>query len=216
MEIDRELIKRIEKARTRMTLALPFIASTVMLLDLVEDNSVKTAETDGDYIYYNRELVLSLSIRQLMWLLAHEALHCVLLHHIRVGARDFKLWNIACDYVINLILHDIREFEFIQGCLLDFSYLGMAAEEVYNILNKLSQQQKDDLKKNHKDAGGIRKPQRDGKGKDKKDQKKGGSAPGHGNDKKNGKGQTWNIQRTGREVANICQAVDGHCEEDRW
>ncbi len=159
MEVDYELLKKVEKARTRMALALPFIASSVMMLDLIEDNSVKTAETDGDYIYYNREFIVNLSIRQLMWLLAHEALHCVLLHHIRVGGRDLKLWVIACDYVINLILHGIQEFEFIDGCLLDFKFMNMAAEEVYNILNQLPQQQKDELKKQHKDIGGFRPPE---------------------------------------------------------
>ena len=162
---------KLVKARTRMILSLPFIAASVMVLDLIEDYSVKTAETDGNYIYYNPLFILPLNLKQTMWLLAHESLHCVLLHHTRVGGRDFKLWNVAADYVINLILNDIIEFQFIQGCMLDLKFLNMATEEVYNILHQLSDEQKQELKDKHQDAGGFRKAESAGSGKDKKKDK---------------------------------------------
>ena len=152
-----ELRSRIEKARVKMMLALPFIAGAVLMLDLVEDKTVETAETDGNSIFYNPAFLNDLTIPQLMWLLAHEALHCVLLHHTRIGLRHFKLWNIAADYVINLILHGISQFEFIEGCLLDFKYLDLSTEEVYNLLNQLTESGKQQLMDNHSDAGGFRK-----------------------------------------------------------
>lgn len=153
----KDLSYKIKKARTMMAMSLPFIASAIMMLKLVEDSSVETAETDGDSIFYNPSFFDSLNFRQLMWVLAHESLHCVLLHHIRIGARNHKLWNVAADHVINLILNDMKSLEFVQGCLLDFSYLNKSTEEVYNILNHLP---KDEKKKfdDYKDIAGFRKP----------------------------------------------------------
>lgn len=169
---DLAVYEKLVKARTRMILSLPFISSAVMMLDLIEDYSVKTAETDGNYIYYNPLFVAQLTLKQTMWLLAHEALHCVLLHHTRIYGRDFKLWNVSADYVINLILHEVTEFQFISGCLLDFKYLNMATEEVYNLLNQMDDQQKQELKDKHNDAGGFRRAKRAGDGKNQKSDQK--------------------------------------------
>lgn len=182
---------RLVKARTRMILSLPFIAASVMVLDLIEDYSVKTAETDGNYIYYNPQFVLPLNLKQTMWLLAHEALHCVLLHHTRVGGRDFKLWNIAADYVINLVLNDITEFQFIPGCMFDLKFLNMATEEVYNILHQLSDSQQQELKDKHQDSGGFRKADSAGSGasKDKKENKGDASGKAKADGKKDDKGK---------------------------
>jgi predicted metal-dependent peptidase len=42
-------------------------------------------------------------------LFMHEVLHIMLQHNRRRGHRDPELWNIACDYVINLILKHLEE-----------------------------------------------------------------------------------------------------------
>lgn len=154
--MDQMIYSRMEVARTRMVLSLPFIAACVMMLKLVEDKSVKTAETDGSAIFYNPDFINPLTMRQVMWLMAHEALHCVLLHHAREGKRDHELWNIAGDYAINLILDEVKQLEFINGCYIDFAYKGMSTEEIYNLLYRLSPQQQQKLKDNHKDAGSFR------------------------------------------------------------
>jgi predicted metal-dependent peptidase len=222
MDQQTELMLKVQRARTRMVITLPFIASAVMMLDIIFDETVPTAETDGNYIYANPQFVSSLSMRQTQWLLAHEALHCVLLHHTRVGSRDFKLWNIAADYVINLILHEMKEFEFIQGCLLDLAYIHMATEEVYNILNAMQQQKKDELKQQHKDAGGFRKAKSgDNKKKEEKQSgtgdgdKEGKKASGKGNEAGKGKDTTMG---SGGKKSNSTEKAGAEItgQEEKW
>ena len=51
--------------------------------------------------------VLDISTQVLEFMLAHEALHLLTGSLIRRGDRDPYLWNIACDYEVNYLLHDI-------------------------------------------------------------------------------------------------------------
>lgn len=64
-----------------------------------------TMATDGKFTYYHREFLKLLDpahgFKQLMGVIAHEALHFGLGHMFRIGNRDPILWNIACDIVIN-------------------------------------------------------------------------------------------------------------------
>jgi predicted metal-dependent peptidase len=62
-------------------------------------------------------------------------MHIVFKHGLRRGSRNPQLWNIACDYAINLILHEAG-FEVIQGCLFDPRFKGMSAEQVYDMLKQ--------------------------------------------------------------------------------
>jgi predicted metal-dependent peptidase len=66
---------------------------------------------------------------------AHEIMHCALNHHTRHGKRDPKLWNMATDYVINLILVDPKIGAMPEGGLLEGLYRGMSAEKVYGVLS---------------------------------------------------------------------------------
>jgi predicted metal-dependent peptidase len=60
-----------------------------------------TMATDGRHLLYDPEFVDRISNPELIGVVAHEAMHCVLGHHFRRGNRDPEGWNIACDYVIN-------------------------------------------------------------------------------------------------------------------
>ena len=103
-------------------------------LDIIWTDKVKTAATDGCYIYINPEFFRGLANdSQRAFLLGHEVGHVVLRHPIRgkfYGDRgffaikngkrirfDYKLYNKAADYVINadLIAHGL---EFIPSGLL--------------------------------------------------------------------------------------------------
>jgi predicted metal-dependent peptidase len=65
----------------------------------------------------------------------HELLHAALLHHTRGRGRDPRLWNIACDFVVNawLIEAGIGTLPGV-GALYDPRLAGMSAEEVYDLL----------------------------------------------------------------------------------
>lgn len=67
------------------------------------------------------------------FVMAHELLHAGLHHHERCQGRDHQLWNVACDYVINHWLVEMRIGEIPQvGILLDDTMKGMSAESVYD------------------------------------------------------------------------------------
>ncbi|GHU35603.1 hypothetical protein AGMMS50256_31030 [Betaproteobacteria bacterium] len=64
--------------------------------------------------------------------MAHEFLHAALRHDVRCQWRDAWLWNVACDFVINLWLTEMGLGER-PGCgLYDPQFKGMSAEAVYD------------------------------------------------------------------------------------
>lgn len=112
----------------------PFFAHLVMKMPREIGNRVPTAAVDGKRLYVNPEFWSSLKSTDKLGLLAHEVMHIGLLHHTRRGSRDHMLWNMACDFAINLILVDAG-FTLPEGGLLDKQYEGMSAEEIYSLIN---------------------------------------------------------------------------------
>lgn len=99
-----------------------------------------TAWCNGKTIGFNRVFFWSLPMEQRVFLLAHELMHTMLMHMIRRGNRDPKLWNIAADYVINGML-DTWGFSMKgMGGYLDHQYDDMSTEEVYDLLLQEQQQ----------------------------------------------------------------------------
>lgn len=50
---------------------------------------------------YTKEFVDSHSSGELIYIVSHEILHAINGHCFRVADRDFNMWNMACDHVIN-------------------------------------------------------------------------------------------------------------------
>lgn len=74
-------------------------------------------------------------------LLAHEIMHLVLMHPIRRGVRDHKLWNVAGDYLINYMLVK-QGFTLPEGGLYsDNLNDSLTTEEIYDILVDDDQQE---------------------------------------------------------------------------
>jgi predicted metal-dependent peptidase len=118
-----------------------------------ETTSLPRAATDGKGIVYNYDFFSSLSVKQRVTLICHELLHILLGHHLRLRGRDHELWNVATDYVINLILVEMG-FEPLDNWLYDIQYKGMSAEDVYAILQGQDQDKQDKQKQQSKDSGG--------------------------------------------------------------
>ena len=108
----------------------PFFAHLAMGLIVKEDIRAVTMATDGSYLIYNSNWVVSLSEDELRGVICHEAMHPALGHLWRRGSRDHVKFNYACDYVINGILTK-NNFTLPEGVLLDHQYDKMSAEEVY-------------------------------------------------------------------------------------
>src|SRR5437016_9310790 len=99
--------------------------------------------TDGISLYWHPPFVASLADREVVTVLAHEALHAALLHPLRRNGRDLGQWNVACDHAINLQLEDCNQAAKVKGkaqpfpwpnlpgILKDPRFASQSAEEIY-------------------------------------------------------------------------------------
>jgi predicted metal-dependent peptidase len=98
-------LNNIRKARVKLVLHQPFLASIVLKRTIELDDDVPTAYcTAGGKIVCGTRFVSKLTVAQTVFLLAHEAMHYAMMHHIRRGWRKPRPANIAMDKVINDIL----------------------------------------------------------------------------------------------------------------
>ena len=128
------------QARVRMLIRHDFWGKMATRMRLINaDAWCGTAATDGKDFYYNSEFVLSLgSIDKVVFLFAHEVLHCIYDHIPRTGDRDRKLSNIAQDYVINadLFHHSVGKPIDEIDIIYDKKYFNWSFEAVYEDLLK--------------------------------------------------------------------------------
>lgn len=122
-----DLMSRI---RARLLLDHPFFGTLAMRLRIEADPAKKTASIDGVTLRYNPVFMETLSGSEQLAVMAHEVMHCALLHPYRRGTRDNKQWNDATDYAINSELAKAG-FALPKGVLIDPSYDGLAAEQIY-------------------------------------------------------------------------------------
>ncbi len=127
---------KLAAARTRLILDKPFLGALVLRLPMIEANPdwCKTTATDARNFYYNRQYVQQLTLEELQFVLAHEALHCGLSHFARRHHRARHRWDVACYYAINpLLLKDGLKAP--PGALYMPDYEEMTAEEIYPMID---------------------------------------------------------------------------------
>jgi len=130
---------RISKQRTALVLSQPFFGALALRLKVVEDPSCETFWVDGESLGYNPEYLASLSDLEARGVLAHDVLHVANGHCWRMGARDPKRWNDACDYAVNPLVLDAGLI-LPRGALLDARFTGKSAEEIYGQLTEEARQ----------------------------------------------------------------------------
>ena len=95
------------------------------------DIEVAAVDVSEAKIYINASVPLSRL--EMRFIIAHEYLHAGLCHHERRQGRDPFLWNVACDFVINGWLEEMRiGYMPHKGCLYDEQFKGCSAEEIYD------------------------------------------------------------------------------------
>lgn len=126
---------KLSAARTRLILDKPFLGALALRLPLVaaDPSWCQTTATDARAFYYHRAYIEALTPAQTEFVLAHEALHCALLHFARRRQRLKHRWDLACDLAINpLLIEDGLTPP--PGALSLSEFSGMTAEEIYPLI----------------------------------------------------------------------------------
>lgn len=107
---------------------------------LIKKDNFRVSTNGINTICFEVSFLEKLSVFELVFCLMHETYHCILNHFDRRNNRDFKLWNIACDYYINgkLIEYKIGEplRDDLGGFLFNARFFGMSSEAIYEVLLK--------------------------------------------------------------------------------
>lgn len=128
---------KISAARMALALTEPFFSTLLFKYPLREDKKILTTAMDArGQIFYNPKYVEFLTTQELIFVLCHEILHIVYQHSFRKGKRDHKLWNIACDAVINETLIALNIGIPIKSCVLYPDANQFSADKVYEKLLK--------------------------------------------------------------------------------
>lgn len=128
----------LDKAQIGLMSARESVFFSVVMLGLLHmwDDAQATAYTNGRRIGYNRNFFLDeCSPAERIGLVLHEVLHCALMHMARGKGFDMAIFNMACDYVINLIIIKAG-FKLPKNALYDEAYDDMSEEDVYYELVK--------------------------------------------------------------------------------
>jgi hypothetical protein len=129
----------VARARDWFVSSFPLLGALAASFELVEDRElcsrmdIRVAAVDAfeKRLYFNP--LAGLSEPEARFVMAHEFLHVALRHHARVDGRDPYLWNVACDYAINLWLDEMAiGARPTLGLLLDRTLKGMSAESIYD------------------------------------------------------------------------------------
>ena len=123
LKVSRALIKLISNHA--------FYGSCALRLNIIEDENTNTMATDGRFIFWGREAVDKWSEEEVIGVLAHEVMHVILMHHLRIQDRSHKKWNIATDFSINGTLKD-DGFTLPADGLFDSNHRNKNAEKVYD------------------------------------------------------------------------------------
>jgi predicted metal-dependent peptidase len=143
----------------RLMLRVPYIMVLFYSIQFYVTKLVPTLAINGVSCWINLEFWNQLTRDQKLTAVAHEIGHKMLLHPTRRGSRDKVLWNMAGDYVINLMLVESGFAPLanltIDGkpwsWLYDEQYRGMTTEQVYDLL--LQQLDEEEEKERGKEPG---------------------------------------------------------------
>lgn len=131
------LNRMLDKVKSRVFLGrnAAFLGSIMLHTKFMWSDSVQTAATDGEYMWWNPADFLHCSEESRLATLVHELWHIARLHPSRGAGLQPDRWNRAVDYKVNLDCKD-EGFNFTAETpvLLDEKYRGMLEEHIYKLL----------------------------------------------------------------------------------
>lgn len=141
--------EKVKKAAEWFMNHYPLLGGVATGFQIIEDYRICTEEEiqiaavdiEAGEIYINP--AVGLDEEELKFVLAHEYLHAGLQHHIRSTGKNAYLWNVACDYVINGWLVELKIGKMPECALYDMKFTNMSAEMIYDeILSDIRQYMK--------------------------------------------------------------------------
>jgi predicted metal-dependent peptidase len=209
-----------------LIMSQPFFGALALRLRLHEHVGCGTAYTDGQVLGYDPDFVRRLTDGELKGLVAHEVMHCAAGHVWRKGSRQHLKWNAACDFAINPIVFDAG-LQLPYGALVNASWRGMSAEEIYTRLPNPPSGDAGGGEGNNGDSGGEwnngdsggewNNGDSGGEGNngDSGGEWNNGDSGGEGNNGDSGGDINWNAALNGevRTAANTDEAVE---QQQRW
>lgn len=155
----------IENIKRKLLIKYPSFGPIIANTKIIENNDclsngIPTAATDGENIYYHKD-ILKQSEDELLFYLSHEVSHIAFDHIYRSENKDKEIWNIATDAVINAFLKK-DGLTLCDGVIDMPEAINYDAEELYNILLK----KKNESMNNSNDQNGNSNNQNENKGHD--------------------------------------------------
>ena len=121
----------------RLRRSNPFLATISLMANYKFDSNCELFQTDGRVISIDRSYFNPLTDVERTGLLLHLTLHSALLHAIRQGVRETRIWNIAADIVVNNIILEAGDFEPPRNTAVETQYKDLSVEQVYETLTSL-------------------------------------------------------------------------------
>jgi len=139
-ELDYQVLdKEMDRVKTKVFLGsnAAFLGPLMCSVNFLWTEDISTAQTNGISLYWNPHWFLKLPFDTRITVLLHELWHIALLHMLRRGSRDPKIWNYACDININNMLK-AQGYSFAgTSPWIDASYGEQPTEEIYDSLYAL-------------------------------------------------------------------------------
>lgn len=102
-QLDKKIENKLIESQTRL-LSLDEFGLLLMYLVFVIDKNIESICSDGESIFVNPSFIDSLTEQELDYVLMHEVLHIVLGHGVLLKEKNDKLFERACDILVNSIL----------------------------------------------------------------------------------------------------------------
>ncbi len=135
-----------QKIRINFLFNHPFLSVLALSIPTTfESNPNSAFTTNGSKITIDLDKLSKYSEEEIVYLYAHTLLHIVLKHPFRAKQRDKKLWNMASDIAINLILDTFNNVGTMPNDeIFDSELKDKCVEEVYEILEKKEKEEKEE------------------------------------------------------------------------
>ena len=131
-----EVSRALLGSKLRLRASGPYFSVLIGHLRIVQDDNIcpPTACVNGKVMKIHGPFWMSLTPEVRDFVLVHEVLHCALGHCWRGHGKWPLKWNVACDFVVNLILRKAC-YKIWPNCLINDKYDHMSVEEVYALLD---------------------------------------------------------------------------------